>query len=93
MELGGAEGGLECDLVVYGLVSWVMLNKSNVYKDTSKEDIDSELWREVWRTTYLGEDDDLALDVFECLSCVHSALLVNEIQGRGKEFGLRILEA
>lgn len=68
-----------------------MLNKSDVYKGTSKEDI--EVWREVWRITYLGEDDNLALDVFEGLGCVHSALLVNKIQGRGKEVGLRKLEA
>lgn len=42
--------------------------------------------------TYLGEDNDFAFDVFECLSRVHCALLVNKIQGRGKKFGLLILE-
>lgn len=36
----------------------------------------------LWRKTYLGEDDDFTSDVFEGLSCVHSALLVNKIQGR-----------
>lgn len=29
----------------------------------------------VWRHTYLCKDDDLALDVFEALSCVHSTVL------------------